>query len=82
MRIDLYLKVCRLANSRSAAQRLCDGCSVRIDGTAVKASKELHGGEIIELELHGKIKRIRVLSIPENKQVSRSESKLLFSTLD
>lgn len=81
MRIDLYLKLSRLAKSRSEAQKLCDSGRVRIGGVAIKAAKEIQGGEILEIDYNDKLKQIKVLRLPDKKQVSRSESRLLYSIL-
>ena len=79
MRVDLFLKLSRLAKSRSEAQRLCDNGKVKIGGISIKAARELRGGQRLEIELQDQVKYIEVLRLPENKQVSRADSRKLYS---
>lgn len=81
MRIDLFLKLSRLAKSRSEAQKLCDNGRVKIDGIAIKSAKELRGGETLEIEYNDRLKQIKVLRLPDKKQISRTESRLLYSII-
>lgn len=83
MRLDLYLKLCRLAKSRNIAQKLCDDGLVKVGGLKAKAAKEVRGGEIIEVAWpSGNLTQIRVLSIPDRNQVSRAESRTLYSVIE
>ena len=65
MRLDRYLFFIRLVKSRTLAQSLIEAGHVRVDGVRVaKASHEVRTGSIVALPLHGKIRVIRVVSLP------------------
>ncbi len=68
MRIDRYLHCIRLVKSRTLAQAVVDEGHVRIDGRRVeKPSEEVRVGSMIALPLHGRIRVLRVLSLPERR---------------
>ena len=68
MRIDRYLFFIRLMKSRSLAQGLIDEGHVRIDGKRVeKPSEEVRVGSVIALPLHGKVRILRVLALPDRR---------------
>ena len=65
MRVDRFLFFIRLLKSRTLAQGLLDEGHVRIDGKRVeKPSEDVRVGSIIALPLHGKVRVLRVLSLP------------------
>lgn len=65
MRLDRYLFFIRLVKSRTLAQCLIEAGHVRVDGVRVaKSSHEVRTGSIVALPLHGKIRVIRVVSLP------------------
>lgn len=68
MRVDRYLHCIRLVKSRTLAQALIEQGRTRIDGRRVeKASEPVMVGSTIALPLHGKIRVIRVLALPERR---------------
>jgi len=68
LRIDRYLHCIRLVKSRTLAQSVIDEGYVRIDGKRVeKASEDVRVGSTIALPLHGKVRVLRVLSLPERR---------------
>ena len=65
MRIDRFLFFIRLLKSRTLAQGLIEEGHVRIDGKRVeKSSEDVRIGSIIAMPLHGKVRVLRVLSLP------------------
>lgn len=81
MRIDRFLHCIRLAKSRTLAQALVDTGHVRIDGRrAEKPSDPVREGSIVALPLHGKVRVLRVLSIPERRGPA-SEARLCYIEL-
>ena len=65
MRIDRFLFFIRLLKSRTLAQGLIETGHVRIDGKRVeKSSEEVRVGSVVALPLHGRVRVIRVLSLP------------------
>ena len=68
MRIDRFLFFIRLAKSRSLAQSVIDEGHVRIDGRRVeKHSDQVQVGSVIGLPLHGEVRILRVLTLPERR---------------
>jgi ribosome-associated heat shock protein Hsp15 len=65
VRVDRFLFFIRLVKSRTLAQVLLDEGHVRIDGKRVeKPSEEVRVGSVIALPLHGRVRVLRVLSLP------------------
>lgn len=68
MRLDRFLFFIRLAKSRTLAQGLIETGHVRIDGKrVVKPSEEVSVGSVIALPLHGKVRVVRVLGLPQRR---------------
>ena len=68
MRIDRYLHCIRIVKSRGLAQGLIDSGHVRIDGKRVeKTSEPVRVGSVIALPLHGQVRVLRVLALPERR---------------
>jgi ribosome-associated heat shock protein Hsp15 len=68
VRIDRYLHCIRLVKSRTLAQAVIDSGYVRIDGRPVeKVSEEVRIGTVVALPLHGRVRILRVLSLPERR---------------
>ena len=68
MRIDRYLHCIRLVKSRTLAQAVIDSGYVRIDARPVeKVSEEVRIGSVVALPLHGRVRILRVLSLPERR---------------
>lgn len=81
MRLDLFLKISRLIVRRSLAQEFCDAGMVKVNGKQAKSSKAIHTGDEIEINRPNRQTKIRVLEIPEKKQVSRDKSVELYQVL-
>ena len=68
MRIDRYLHCIRLVKSRTLAQAVILTGHVRIDGKRVeKPSEDVRVGSTIALPLRGRVRVLKVLSIPERR---------------
>ena len=68
MRIDRFLFFIRLVKSRTLAQALVETGHVRIDGRRVeKSSDEVRIGSIVALPLRGRVRVLRVLSLPQRR---------------
>ena len=68
MRIDRFLFFIRLAKSRALAQAMIDEGYIRIDGKRVeKPSEEVRVGSMIALPLHGRVRVLRVLGLPDRR---------------
>ena len=62
MRIDKYLKVCRLIRRRTMANEACDGERIMINGKVVKPGKEVKVGDLVTVAYGNKTVTVRVLS--------------------
>ena len=62
MRIDKFLKVCRLIRRRTLANEACDGERIMINGKAVKPGKEVKVGDLVSVVYGNKTVTVRVLS--------------------
>ena len=68
MRIDRFLFFIRLVKSRTLAQAVIDEGHVRVDGKRVeKSSEDVRVGSTIALPLHGNVRVLRVLALPERR---------------
>ena len=81
MRLDRFLHCIRLVKSRTLAQGLIEAGHVRIDGRRVdKASEPVRAGSVIALPLHGKVRVLRVLSLPARRGPA-AEARLCYQEL-
>ena len=68
MRIDRFLHCIRLVKSRTLAQAIVAVGHVRIDGKRVeKPSEDVHVGSTVALPLHGRVRVLKVLTLPERR---------------
>jgi ribosome-associated heat shock protein Hsp15 len=67
LRIDKWLWEVRLFKSRSLATDACKAGKVKIDGSNVKASKEIKVGDTITVSLNPLFKTIRVKQFPKSR---------------
>ena len=68
MRLDRFLFCIRLVKSRTLAQALIEEGNVRIDGKRVaKTSEDVRVGSVVALPLHGRVRVLRVLSLPTRR---------------
>lgn len=81
MRLDLYLKVSRLILRRSLAQQFCDAGKVSVNDIKAKSSREIKIGDEIEIKKGNRKTRVRVLQIPDKKQVAKHEAANLYEVL-
>ncbi len=78
MRLDLFLKASRLIVRRSLAQEFCDAGLVKINGSAAKSSREVKPDDRIEIKRHNRLTEVRVLLVPDKKQVSKQDAANLY----
>lgn len=67
LRIDKYLWSIRLFKTRSAAADACDKGRVKMEGTSVKASRNVHVGDIYEVRTDTRKWLIRVESLLDHR---------------
>jgi ribosomal 50S subunit-recycling heat shock protein len=81
MRLDLFLKTSRLIARRSLAQKFCDANLVKINDSAAKSSREVKTGDKIEIKKGNRLTRVRVVQIPDKKQIAKHEAANLYEIL-
>jgi ribosome-associated heat shock protein Hsp15 len=67
VRIDKWLWAVRLFKTRSLAGEACRGGKVKIAGQAIKASREVKVGDIIEVQLDHILRKVQVLQPALNR---------------
>jgi ribosome-associated heat shock protein Hsp15 len=67
LRIDKWLWEVRLFKSRSLATDACKAGKVKMDGSNVKASKEIKEGDVIVVSLNPLFKTVRVKQFPKSR---------------
>ncbi|PKP54126.1 MAG: RNA-binding protein [Bacteroidetes bacterium HGW-Bacteroidetes-1] len=77
VRIDKWLWVVRLYKTRTLAGEACRGGKVKMDGHAIKASKEIKVGDIIEVHLPLVNKTIEVKNLGTNRVSAKLVENLL-----
>jgi ribosomal 50S subunit-recycling heat shock protein len=80
VRVDLALKRLLLVKSRSEAKEACDVGAVYVNGKRVKASAEVHEGDIIRLEYAHRTLEVELLG-EIGKNVSRAKARQLVRVL-
>ena len=81
MRIDRFLHCIRLAKSRSIAQAMVETGHLRVDGKRIqKASDPVKVGSVVALPLHGSVRILRVLALPERRGPA-AEARLCYEEL-
>jgi len=81
MRLDLYLKTSRLIARRSLAQKFCDAGFIKVNNLPGKSSREVKPDDELEIKKHSRLTKVRVLQIPDKKQVSRQDSVNLYEII-
>jgi ribosomal 50S subunit-recycling heat shock protein len=81
MRLDLFLKASRLIPRRSLAQKFCDANLVKINEIAAKSSREVKTGDEIKIKRHNRLTKVKVLQVPDKKQVSKTDSANLYEII-
>ena len=74
MRIDKYLKLTRIIKRRTIAQQACVQGRVSINNKVVKASNNVKGGDVIQIQFGEKILKYEVLDIKEHVKKEDTES--------
>ena len=81
MRVDRFLFFIRLVKNRTLAQAVIDEGHVRIDGRRVdKSSEEVRSGSIVALPLHGQVRVLKVLCLPDRRGPA-AEARLCYEEL-
>jgi ribosome-associated heat shock protein Hsp15 len=82
VRLDRFLYFIRLVKSRTLAQALIEEGHVRLDGRrAAKPSEEVRIGSVVALPLHGRVRVLRVTSLPARRGPP-SEARAAYEEID
>ena len=76
MRLDLFLKWSRVILRRTLAKETCDAGRVAVNGAEARAGREIHVGDVIELDLPRRRLKIRVQSIPSHAPARPAASEM------
>ena len=63
MRLDLFLKTCRLIKRRTLARDMCDNGRVLVNGREAKPAKEMKQGDIVTLKFSSRSIDLEVLGV-------------------
>ena len=80
MRIDKYLKVCRLIKRRTVANEACDSQRITLNGKAVKPGKEVKAGDIITIAYGNHSITVRVLAVAD--AVKKEDAAAMYEVID
>ena len=81
MRLDLFLKASRLIPRRTLAQEFCDKGLIKVNDAKAKSSKEVKAGDTVEIKRRNRRTAVRILAIPQSKQVSKGAAEELYEIL-
>ena len=81
MRLDKWLHVARVYKTRSLATKACELSRVTVNGTHVKAHRELKVGDRVEAEVSQDWKRVLVVKELAEKTLAKAEVPRLFEDL-
>jgi len=71
VRLDLFLKTCRLVKRRAVAQEMCGAGRVLVNGREAKPAKEVGPDDTLRLAYATRIIEIEVLSVPASSKNSK-----------
>ena len=81
MRLDKWLHVARVFKTRSLATKACELSRVTVNGTHVKAHRELKVGDRVEAEVARDWTRVLVVKELAEKTLAKAEVPRLFEDL-
>ena len=81
LRLDKFLWFARIVKTRGLAQTLAEGGRVRLSGRRIeRAAAPVRVGDVLSLAVHGKVRVIRVETLPVRRG-SPAEARALYSEL-
>jgi len=78
MRLDQFLRASRLVLRRTVAQELCEAGAVSVGGAAARSSRTVREGDEITIRRRASVLTVRVRTIPQTKQLSRTDAPSLY----
>ncbi len=81
MRLDIFLKLSRLVPRRTLAKKFAKAGLVRVNGTLAKSSREISIDDEILISYGKRISTVRVVDVPNKKQVSKKDARKLYELI-
>lgn len=81
MRLDQFLRASRLVLRRTVAQELCEAGAVSVNGAAARSSRTVREGDELTIRRRERVTTVRILSLPQTKQVSRADAPDLYEVI-
>jgi ribosomal 50S subunit-recycling heat shock protein len=78
MRLDQFLRASRLVPRRTVAQELCEAGAVSVGGVPARSSRTVREGDEITVRRRASVLTVRVLTVPQTKQLSRADAPSLY----
>lgn len=66
---------------RTLAQEFCDAGLIKINGARAKSSREVKTDDEVEIKRHNRLTTLKVLQIPDKKQLARSDAANLYQII-
>lgn len=61
---------------------MCEAGAVEVNGVRAKSAREVRAGDVVTLRRGNRLLTLRVLTIPNNKQVSRADASSLYEIIE
>lgn len=81
LRLDVFLNRVRLLKSRTLAKEACDRGKITVNGEPAKASRAVHTGDRVRIDLGVRLVVVEVLRVPEG-QVSKKDARDLYRMIE
>jgi ribosomal 50S subunit-recycling heat shock protein len=81
MRLDQFLRASRLVLRRTVAQELCEAGAVSVNDLPARSSRAVREGDRITVRRRERELTIRILTLPQTKQVSRADASSLYEII-
>lgn len=81
LRLDVFLNRVRLLKSRTLAKEACDRGKITVNGEPAKASRAVHPGDRVRIDLAVRVIEVEVLEVPAG-QVSRKDARDLYRVIE
>jgi ribosomal 50S subunit-recycling heat shock protein len=81
LRLDVFLNKVRLLRSRTLAKEACDRGKITVNGESAKASRCVHPGDRIRIDLAVRVIEVEVVEVPSG-QVSRKDAHDLYRVIE
>lgn len=66
---------------RSLAKEFTQAGLVKINGTKAKSGREVKVGDEIEIKRHNRITKVKIVEVPNKKQVSKNDASNLYEII-